>query len=104
MGKRTSLQTHFTHYIRIREKKMSQSYNAYDKYLEWVWSVNGTHDSFDGVLFEAMHRANDEQLEKLKAGFPEQVKAFKLFTDAGIEAIAAKCTKTHPVLILKGSL
>lgn len=88
--------------FRIREKKMSQSYNAYDKYLEWQFHIT---EGFYSHLFEAISRADEENLAKFALGFPQEVEAYKTFTRTGAESFAGKCTPTHPLLLrLKGEL
>jgi hypothetical protein len=71
-------------------------HNAYDKYLEWQFRVTG---GFYSHLFEAISRADEENLAKFALGFPQEVEAYKTFTRTGVEAFAGKCTSTHPLLL-----
>jgi hypothetical protein len=69
--------------------------NGFDKYLEFQYEQTG---SFYTTLFHAIQIADEENLTKLAAGFPQEVEAYKTYTRIGVEAFLAKCTPTHKLV------
>ena len=69
--------------------------NGYDKYLEHQYRWSG---DFMNAIFDAIARADEGNLAKLAAGFPEEVDAYKLWTRVGVQALADKCSPDHPLM------
>ena len=70
--------------------------NGYDKYLEFQYRQSG---HFYTALFEAISKADEDNLELLSKGFPEEVDAFRLFsrTQDGVKGFLAHCSAAHPL-------
>ena len=69
--------------------------NGYDKYLEFQFRKSG---SFYERLFSAITAADRGNLVKLALGFPEEVEAYKTFTQIGVDAFLKKCSPDHPLV------
>ena len=69
--------------------------NGYDRYLEFQFRWCG---DFFRTLFQAIALADHINIEKLRAGFPEEVEAYQTFTRIGKEEFLAKCSQDHPLL------
>ena len=69
--------------------------NAYDKYLEFQFRQTG---SFYTQLFELIAVADDENLNRIAIGFPEEVRAYLSFTRHGVKDFISKCTPGHVLI------
>jgi len=68
--------------------------NGYDKYLEFQYRQSG---HFYTALFETISKADEDNLELLSKGFPEEVDGFKIFTRVGVKEFLSHCSKDHPL-------
>lgn len=66
--------------------------NGYGKYLEFQFHRSG---SFMTALFEAIVRADDENLARLAKGFPEEVEAHKTWTQISSEEVLRRAGEEH---------
>lgn len=59
---------------------------------KWQYGMNG---DFYGALWEAIMRADERNLRRLGAGFPEEVQGYRLYTreEGWWEAVEAKIGK-----------
>ena len=69
--------------------------NGYDRYLDKQFGMGG---GFFNALFEAIARADEGNLTKLAAGFPEEVDAYKTWTRIGRDEFLAKCSPDHVMM------
>lgn len=67
--------------------------NGYDRYLDFQFSQLG---GFFTLLFTAISEADENNVEKLRLGFPEEVDAVQTWRRVGAEALFAKCTPDNP--------
>lgn len=68
---------------------------GYDRYLEYQFHFCG---DFYEALFQAIGRADEGNLARLEKGFPEEVHAYILWTQFGMEMFAVRVTAGHPLL------
>jgi len=68
---------------------------GYDRYLEKQFGWTG---SFYTTLFDAISLADRKNTSKLAEGFPEEVDAYRIFTQEGRDAFLAKCDPGHPLV------
>ena len=73
--------------------------NGYDRYLKFQFHVEG---HFFTMLFEAISRADEDNLNKLALGFPEEVDAFKIWTRIGSGRLVAKCCSEYQSKVASG--
>ena len=69
--------------------------NGYDRYLDFQFGMNGP---FFKSLFVAIGKADENNIEKLRKGFPEEVDGYLLFTRAGKDSFLEKCTPGNPLI------
>jgi hypothetical protein len=69
--------------------------SGFDKYLEFQFDWSGDFYKF---LFRAISQADEFNLARLAAGFPEEVEAYITWTRVGSEAFLAKCSPSHPLV------
>lgn len=62
--------------------------NGFDRYLDFQYRSGG---SFFKALFQAIQRADVNNLPKLALGFPEEVEAYITWTRVGVEEFAERC-------------
>jgi hypothetical protein len=68
---------------------------GYDRYIEFQFNFAG---DFYVALFQAIGRADPDNLAKLEKGFPEEVHAHVLWTQFGMEMFTMRVTAGHPLL------
>lgn len=68
---------------------------GYDRYLEFQFGWSG---DFTQALFQAIARADSDNLAKLSEGFPQEVDAYILWSQHGAKALAAKVSPSHPLV------
>lgn len=68
---------------------------GYDLYLEHQFRHSG---SFVALLFQAIEHADEENLDRLAKGFPEEVEAYKTWSRVGQEAFLEGCDPSHPLV------
>lgn len=73
---------------------MPKSRNGYDRYLDFQFREDWS--PFYKHLFEAITRADANNTEKLRIGFPEEVAAYGLWVCEGYLALLEKCTPGNP--------
>ncbi len=72
---------------------MMASKTGYGRYLDKQFRQSG---SFFSALFEAIQQADETNTAKLKAGFPEEVDAYRLWTRVGAQSLLAKVRDLEP--------
>ena len=68
---------------------------GYDRYIEYQFHFAG---DFYQSLFQAIGRADKDNLARFEKGFPEEVHAHILWTQFGMEMFAVRVTAGHPLL------
>lgn len=66
--------------------------NGYGRYLEFQFHRSG---DFVTALFNAIGRADDENLARLAKGFPEEVEAHKTWTRVSSEEVLKRAGENH---------
>ncbi len=74
---------------------MPRAKNGYDLFLEFQFDQTG---DFYKALFNAISRADVNNIEKLRLGFPEEVDAMERFRFVGEIALLSKCSAGHPLI------
>jgi len=69
--------------------------NGFDKYLDYQYRRSG---GFYKSLFDTIKKADPENTERLRKGFPEEVDAYLIWTRVGVEEFAKKCSPGNPLL------
>lgn len=69
---------------------------GYDRYLEFQFRQTG---EFHTALFNAIQYADQENIEKLRLGFPEEVHAYLLWSRSGKDVLLAMCSPEHPLVL-----
>ena len=70
--------------------------SGFDRFLEWQYQFTG---DFYTHLFRAIAQADDQNLERLAMGFPEEVEAHVIWTTQGVGPFVEHVTKGHPLLL-----
>jgi hypothetical protein len=70
--------------------------SGFDRFLEWQYHFTG---DFYTLLFRTIGQADDQNLERLAKGFPEEVEAHVIWTTQGIAPFVEHVTKGHPLLL-----
>jgi hypothetical protein len=70
-------------------------HNGFDKYLEYQFHLSG---NFYTRLFQAIELADEENLAKLSTAFPQEVEAYKTWSQVGQRQFIEKCSPDHPLL------
>jgi len=70
--------------FRCGRKEEPMARNGYIRYLEHQFHFSG---SFAHALFTAIELADDQNLERLAQGFPEEVEAYKVWSRVGAEEL-----------------
>jgi hypothetical protein len=70
--------------------------SGFDRFLEWQYQFTG---DFYTHLFRAIAQADDQNLERLAKGFPEEVEAHVTWTVQGVGPFVQGVTKGHPLLL-----
>ena len=73
--------------------------NGYDRYLKSQFGVTG---DFYRTLFYAISCADEDNLNKLAMGFPEEVDAYKIWTRIGSKELIAKCNEIYQKKVSNG--
>lgn len=73
--------------------------SGYDRYLKYQFQMLG---SFFTKLFDAISQADDDNLNALAKGFPEEVDAFKTWTRVGSKALVARCSPVYQKKVESG--
>lgn len=68
---------------------------GFDRFLEFEFGFTG---DFYTLLFRAIQQADSRNLDRMSKGFPQEVWAYKLWSQEGPKALAAKVTPGHPLL------
>lgn len=66
--------------------------NGYDKYLEFQYKQTG---DFFTALFNAISRADGNNLSLLTKGFPSEVEAYKTWTRIGVKEFLRHISQDH---------
>lgn len=69
--------------------------SGWDRFIEFQYQFTG---DFYTLLFRTIAQADGKNLQRLGMGFPEEVHAYKLWTQEGQEAFACHVTAGHPLL------
>lgn len=69
--------------------------NGFDLYLEFQFHQTG---SFYTALFDLISHADPMNIHRLALGFPDEVEAYRVFTQVGLDEFLAKCTPDHPLI------
>ena len=70
--------------------------SGFDRFLEFQYHFTG---DFYTHLFRAISQADDQNLERLAKGFPEEVEAHVTWTVQGVGPFVQGVTKGHPLLL-----
>lgn len=68
---------------------------GFDRFIEYQYGYTG---DFYTLLFKAIQQADEQNLDRMSKGFPEEVSAYKLWSREGPEALSARVTPGHPLL------
>jgi len=68
--------------------------NGFDRYLEFQFRIAG---DFYTALFQAIQQADEDNLERLAKGFPEEVEAYKVWARMGKDYFLQRCTDSMPL-------
>jgi len=79
-------------YSKPRSKQMT---NGFDKYLEYQYGWSG---DFYRFLVQAIQQADTKNSARLAQGFPEEVEAYHMWSQVGVEEFAQRCSQDHPLL------
>lgn len=72
---------------------------GYDRYLKYQFRLLG---SFFTALFDAISRADEDNLDALAKGFPEEVDAYKTWARVGSAQLVAKCSPAYQQKVESG--